>query len=341
MTGILEDLNRLKTQYQNMLLALPNVVGVGIGYKKSGGKTLDELSLVTMVRTKLPQQALQQDSVIPSELGGARTDVIEVGKLRAMQSMREHWRPAIGGISIGHYHVTAGTLGCIVYDSLYHTHCILSNNHVLANSNACSLGDPILQQGRVDGGILGRDTLAVLSRFVPLQFLNTSSFKPLPNFIARFGIKLSNMLNNAALKEYFSQRFPQINQVDAALGKPLDSSLVAEDVFGIGIPTGTQNASLGMAVRKTGRSTGLTSGEIEVVSATVIVSYGDSKTARFENQLITSAMCQGGDSGSILFTSNSTRVVGLLFGGSSLVTIYNPISSVSSALKISLASPCV
>lgn len=339
MTGILEDLNRLKFQYQNMLLALPNVVGVGIGYKKSGGKTLDELSLVTMVRAKLPKQAMQQDDIIPSELGGVCTDVIEVGQLRAMQSMREHWRPAIGGISIGHYHVTAGTLGCVVYDSLYRTPCILSNNHVLANSNACSLGDPILQQGRVDGGILGRDTLAVLSRFVPLQFMNTTSLKPLPNFLARFGIKLSNLLNNTALKEYFSQRFPQINQVDAALGKPLHSSLVNGDVFGIGTPSGIQMANLGMAVRKTGRSTGLTSGEIEVVHSTVIIRYGDSKTARFENQLITSAMCQGGDSGSILFTSNSTRVVGLLFGGSSLVTIYNPIASVFSTLNVSLTPP--
>jgi hypothetical protein len=85
----------------------------------------------------------------------------------------------------------------------------------------------------------------------------------------------------------------------------------------------------------------VTSGTIEVIHATVTASYGDNLTARFENQIITSAMCMGGDSGSVLFSADSNHVVGLLFGGSSLVTIYNPIQQVLSELNVSLTPPTV
>ncbi len=313
---------------------MPNVVGVGIGYKKSAGKTLDELSLVTMVRTKVPESNLPAKSIIPTEFNGVRTDVIEVGQLRAMQTVREQWRPAIGGISIGHYQVTAGTLGCVMYDARQNTPVVLSNNHVLANSNKGNLGDPILQQGVVDGGIVGRDTLAILARYIPLKFLSSQGYQPLPDFILRFGLKLSDFLRMPRWREYFEKMRTQVNQVDAALARPLDSSLISNEVYEIGTPSGLQNASLGLAVRKSGRTTGLTTGSIQIVNATVMVSYGDSLTARFENQILTTAMCQGGDSGSILFTTNTPKIVGLLFGGSSFVTIYNPIQTVLTALNI-------
>ena len=64
-------------------------------------------------------------------------------------SLRRRLRPAQGGFSVGHYKITAGTLGTCCYDlspfpSIPSRFYILSNNHVLANSNDAKLGDPIL-----------------------------------------------------------------------------------------------------------------------------------------------------------------------------------------------------
>lgn len=336
LTSYVEELSRIRKQYQNYLLAFPNVVGVGIGYKKKDGKTLDELSLVAMVRSKVSKVSLSKDSVIPDELGGVKTDVIEVGQIRAMQSVRDRWRPAMGGVSLGHYKITTGTLGCIVYDSLQHTPRILSNNHILANGNSCSLGDPILQQGRSDGGVLGRDTMALLTKYMPLKYLDSEDLKPLPDFVVRWGLKLSDLLNNAQWRIFFEKRSKKINPIDAALAKPLDASLVSDEVYSIGKPDGIQQANLGLKVRKCGRTTGLTSGTIELINATLVVGYGDTQNARFENQIVSTSMCQGGDSGSILFAANSTKAVGLLFAGSSQATIFNPIETVLETLRVSL-----
>ncbi len=92
-------------------------------------------------------------------------------------------RPAEGGYSVGHYQITAGTIATCVYDILpggttgsppaqgigTPPHCyILSNNHVLANTNAAQSGDPILQPGPYDGGTDPTDRIAALSRWVPI-----------------------------------------------------------------------------------------------------------------------------------------------------------------------------
>ena len=72
-------------------------------------------------------------------------------------SLRRRLRPAQGGFSVGHYQITAGTLGTCCYDlspfpGIPSRYYILSNNHVLANANNARVGDPILQPGPYDGG---------------------------------------------------------------------------------------------------------------------------------------------------------------------------------------------
>ncbi len=341
MTDVFNDLMALRIQYQDFLLALPNVVGVGIGHKKTGGNKLETLGLVTLVRAKMPVDSLPKGAAIPSELDGFQTDVVEVGHLRVMTSRLDRWRPAVGGISTGHFQVTAGTLGCLVYDLASGEPLILSNNHVLANSNACSIHDPILQQGRIDGGIVGEDTLATLARFIPIRFQAEAGSIKLPEFLIRLGLLIAGWFKNEKLKQFFENLLPRINHMDAAVAKPLDPQMVVPEVLGIGIPSGTAAASLDMLVRKSGRTTGVTEGTIEVLNATVNISYGDNQSARFEDQIITSTMCMGGDSGSVLFSAGTSQVIGLLFGGSSLVTIYSPIEPILSALKVSLNPPAV
>ena len=60
-------------------------------------------------------------------------------------------------------------LGCIITDYTDQKF-ILSNNHVIANSNLCSTGDKILQPGVYDGGVVGKDDVASLDRWVEVKF---------------------------------------------------------------------------------------------------------------------------------------------------------------------------
>lgn len=126
-----------------------------------------------------------------------------------------------------------------------------------------------------------------------------------------------------------------VNRIDAAVARPQDEADVLAEVLEIGPIHGTRPAELGLRVRKSGRSSGLTTGEITVLETTITVGYGDS-TAQFSGQIVTTAMSRPGDSGSVLVESGGPRAVGLLFAGSDLATIYNPISDVLRALAVEL-----
>src|SRR5437899_12519168 len=75
-------------------------------------------------------------------------------------------RPMV--FSVGHPAITAGTIGARVRDALGHVY-ILSNNHVLANSNGASIGDPEYQPGPFDGGTAA-DQIATLTDFQAIDF---------------------------------------------------------------------------------------------------------------------------------------------------------------------------
>ena len=124
------------------ILKFPNVVGYGIGKKNGDGP----VGITVLVEKKLPPQALAHRETIPTEIQGAKTDVIEVGRIVAYNH-KARYRPCPAGVSIGHYQVTAGTFGVVVKDLKTDRRLILSNNHVLANSNDAAVGDPILQPG--------------------------------------------------------------------------------------------------------------------------------------------------------------------------------------------------
>ena len=160
-----ERISQVKEQHWAELMAKPNVVGVGIGIKETRGEKTGEMSMVVLVRQKIPLDGLQPEVAVPAVVGGVPTDVIEVGDLRALQARTDRWRPAPGGVSIGHYRITAGTLGCVVRDRSTGARLILSNNHVLANSNDASPGDLILQPGPTDGGQASANRIGVLERF--------------------------------------------------------------------------------------------------------------------------------------------------------------------------------
>ena len=157
-----------------------------------------------------------------------------------------------------------------------------------------------MQPGRVDGGQFPRDMIARLTRFIPI----------------RFGGPL--------------------NYVDAAVAEGNFHDLDRE-IFWIGhVKPARFLNRVGEIVQKTGRTTNYTTGRVTSINATVNVNYGGGRVARMARQIVTTAMSSGGDSGSLLCDMNG-HAVGLLFAGSSRVTIHNHIMYVQNLLGIRVA----
>jgi hypothetical protein len=262
--------------------------------------------------------------------------VIQVGELKALQARTDRWRPAPGGVSIGHYQVTAGTLGTAVRDRSSGEQLILSNNHVLANSNEADSGDPILQPGAIDGGHTDSDTIAELARFIPIQFNLAPPSCGIASSVAGMANFLAKLIGSKHRLQAFYEDPLAVNQVDAAVARPVSATDISTEVLDIGEVSGTVEPALGMAVRKSGRTTAFTTGQITVLDASVTVNYGQNRAALFEGQIVTSPMSQGGDSGSLLVAGESLVGVGLLFAGSNQATIHNSIQNVLEALDIDL-----
>ena len=224
----------------------------------------------------------------------------------AILALTKRIRPAEGGFSVGHYKITAGTIATAVHDrspfpGIPRKYYILSNNHVLANSNDARIGDPVLQPGPYDGGTIPGDVIARLSRFVPIRFLAPGS--------------------------------TPLNLVDAALAEGPFHWLDRE-IYWIGYVKGVRSSvRIGELLQKTGRTTNYTTGRVTAINAIVNVNYGGSRVARFGRQIVTTSMSAGGDSGSLVLDFRE-NAVGLLFAGSSVATIINNIAYVQSLLGI-------
>jgi hypothetical protein len=281
-----------------------NVVGVGIGEKISAGSETGEPCVTVYVIAKAPRKDVESEALVPASVDGVATDVVAVGELVA-QPYRGRYRPARGGVSIGHVKITAGTLGCMVRRGA--RRFILSNNHVLANSNAAKSGDAIVQPGPYDGGRAPKDTIAKLAHFVPIKFGGIAA-----------------------------------NSVDAAIAAPVSASLVTPKNVWYGTLSASPVAPvMNRLVKKAGRTTQRTRGRISGINATVRVGYGPSGPALFRNQIVivslsSAPFSQGGDSGSLIVTDAGNRPVGLLFAGSASHTIANPIRSVLTALNVQI-----
>jgi hypothetical protein len=212
-------------------------------------------------------------------------------------------RPAPIGVSTGHPRVTAGTIGCRVKDASGKVYA-LSNNHVYAYENRASIGDNVLQPGAYDGGKDPRDAIGTLTAFERITFSRFAS-----------------------------------NKIDAAIALcPLANLSNSTPAGSYGIPSiTTAAATVDLAVKKHGRTTGLTLGKVFAINATVDVSY-DSGVARFVNQIVITpgTFSAGGDSGSLIVTQDGNHPVGLLFAGSTSYTIANPIDPVITRFNVKI-----
>lgn len=309
-----------------------NVVATGVGYKVVNGERGTELGIVCSVTEKRAAAELSAKDLIPDRVEDVTTDVVQTGRIRALQARTDRHRPAPGGISIGHRDVTAGTLGCLV--SREGELVILSNNHVLANSNEARTGDPILQPSSIDGGTFPPDHIADLAQFVPIRFLEPAppSESPTARAVIAFLNAICRGIGSRTRYRIVAEQAEE-NLVDAAIARPLEPADVSDEILEIGAIEDVARAELGTQLKKSGRTTGLTAGEVVQTDVTVDVDYGGGRTARFVDQFMAGAMSQGGDSGSAVL-DHENRLTGLLFAGSDNSTIINRISHVFSALGV-------
>jgi hypothetical protein len=318
------------------------ITGRWIGYRYRGGRRTDEVVEVVAVDEKKPIDQLDPEEVLPPEV-----DVVEavftiqsLTPLTTPQSLIDLRRPCPPGYSIGHEDITAGTLGAWVERD--GEVLVLSNNHVLANSNAGDIGDVILQPGAHDDP--SRQQFGVLADYVTITFNSLSDKKDkLPSKmwwklwkgIANFGAQLVG----CEYRLVVVKPEPVANTVDAALCLPDNPFYVdlTYPILGIEVD-GVRNLWLDDVVEKVGRTTRYTRGLVEGVDAEVTVNFDAGRTATFVDQVIIRGeegdFSAGGDSGSAILSG--TKIGGLLFAGGGGITIANRIENVQALLGFNI-----
>jgi hypothetical protein len=252
---------------------LPRPRGFGLAVRVSSAEALELPTLASVL-----------------DRWSAETDVRVVGPVRATSAgpplpaaARGRVRPLVPGVSVAHPDVTAGTLGAFVADAAGRV-LLLSNNHVLADTDRASVGDPVLSPGPADGGRPDVDRVATLTAFEPL----TASG----------------------------------NRLDLAVAAVDDPALVGGNPVPEGVLSGVVEEVLdGVAVAKTGRTTGHTTGTVTAVELDgVTVDYGCAQMLSFDDCLEVEgdgrSFSAGGDSGSIVYALDGLQALGLLFAGS-------------------------
>ncbi len=225
--------------------------------------------------------------------------------------LQQRIRPLVRGSSVAHVAVTAGTIAAFVTLADTDGVHVLSNNHVLADSDRGKVGDEVLQPGPYDGG--GPDdrvgTLAVAIALSAVE---------------------ANLVDCAVAKLDDGIEFDP-----TAFDGPVTDVVAPDQVRGL--------------VRKIGRTTGVTRGQISAFEVDGVPVGYDTGVFTFDNQVeiegVLGAFSAGGDSGSLITTEGDRLGVGLLFAGSTTggpggtgVTYANPLGAVLEALGATLDS---
>ena len=299
----------IQERHTSELLGIPGVLGTAIGVSPTGTPTLRVLLASGDVRG------------LPANIEGLPVSPVVTGMIMARSDPTLRQRPAPLGFSVGHFAITAGSIGARVVDGSGNVY-ILSNNHVLANSNDATIGDAIYQPGPYDGGTAA-DQIATLFAFKAINFSGGAN------------------TFDAAIARSTTVNLGFATPSDDAYGAP--SAQIADDANADGAFDNV-NDLLGLPVQKYGRTTKLTHGQITGINGTVTVCYEVLyifcvKSATFTNQLIIDAagFSGGGDSGSLIVTDDGAfHPVGLLFAGSSTQTIANRIDLILSYFSVAI-----
>jgi FG-GAP-like repeat len=291
------------------LMRQPEILGTAVGVGAA------DVPVLTVYVDRDAANAGDVVRNLPRELHGVGVQVQLTDKFRAMAHTAKQTPPIQLGTSGGWSKDLAngfccgGTLGSLV--KIGSTQYILSNYHVFesdivpgGNGIVASTGDPIIQPGLID-----------------------------VNCSANGAQTVGTLVKKSSL--------PGSN-VDCAIAQVV-SGMVRTDgaILEIGtISSTTVAAFIHQAVKKSGRTTGLTHSSVTGLNATVRVAYdnecagGTAFTKTFTGQIVIansgSKFLDSGDSGSLMVQDVATNphAVGLLFAGSSTNAIANPIGQV-------------
>ena len=300
---------RVQKAHTDEMFEIAGVVGTGVGLTADG-------QLAVKIFTREAGIA-----GLPESLEGVPVAVEVTGMIFALRALADpldpktrFTRPVPIGVSTGHPSITAGTIGARVRDVAGTGNNVyaLSNNHVYAVQNSASIGDNVIQPGTFDGGSLPDDFIGSLHAFEPIEFAK-------------------------------GRKIPS-NTMDAAIVVSSTDMLgYATPQGGYGAPSSTiASAVLFLPVKKYGRTTGLTLGQVSEINVMVDVCYEGfvvcTKWARFVDQIAITdgAFSGGGDSGSLIVTKEGNNPVGLLFAGSSTRTFANRIDLVLSRFGVTI-----
>ncbi len=292
----LDRVMAIQNAHSRALMNLQGVAGVATTLDENGTPCIVVLTEIADVKG------------IPSDLEGAPVKTAVSGKFTALGKPSKpapspapkidptKWfdRPVPIGVSTGNEgECSAGTIGCRVKkgSAVY----ALSNNHVYALENDAPKGSEVLQPGLYDSKCVydAANVIGTLSDFKKIVFSTDAN-----------------------------------NTIDAAIALSSKGKLgSATPSNGYGTPgSEPADAEINQKVMKYGRTTGLTNGKVYALNAVVNVAYS-SGTARFVGQIIITpgTFSKAGDSGSLIVTSDAKSPIGLLFAGSNMFTIANPI----------------
>jgi hypothetical protein len=303
----------IQERYTKDLMSNPDVIGTAVTLDENGEPAI--MVLVTSL-------AASKTAAAPAALEGVRVQYVLTDKIVAMKSSGvSHTAKQTTPIQLGtsggwrndlaNGYCCGGTLGSLI--QVGGQQRILSNYHVFeadivngGNGITAQTGDFIIQPGLID-----------------------------------VGCNANNAQNVATLVK--SSSLPGSN-VDAS-SATIISGMVRTDgaILEIGtLSSNTVAASLNQAVKKSGRTTGLSRATVSGLNATVSVAYdnecagGAAFTKTYTGQILTtnrgSKFLAGGDSGSLMVEDVTTnpRAVGLLFAGSNTLAVANPIGQVLS-----------
>lgn len=285
-------------RYRRTLLSVPGVAGVAAA---------DGKIIVYTESLESPE--------LPYRIQGVPVEAVYSGRFRLLAFAEPRFygeplppsaaektgrvRPAPGGVSVGHPQITAGTLGCRVFDSATGRRMILSCNHVIAlqwgNMRVGKRGDPVLQPGPYDGGTIS-DKIGELERWVPVELEGE-------------------------------------NYVDAAVAFATPPDAVSDEVLDIGRPGPPWEPRVGDLVRKSGRSTCHVKNRVEATNATVQV-WGWGVATFVDQIIVVNPFGAPGDSGSYVASEDGSKWAGLLFAGSETRTVVCKATHIARLLDI-------
>ncbi|KWT92721.1 hypothetical protein [Candidatus Magnetominusculus xianensis] len=290
-------------------LGFENIVGVGIGRKMINGQYTEQDCIKVYVAEKAALEQVDIKARIPKDINWIPTDIVATGEIHAL-SHKGRYRAVPGGVSVGHFLITVGTVGCMVKDSNNQLY-LSNNNHILADCNRAKIGDSIVQPGVCDGGKVPADVIGKLSHFVPIKFYDP---------------------------ETLPENLPE-NYADCAIVK-ISPEIVRNKNKCFGeLSDSITPCSKELLVKKCGRITQLTHGIITDCNALVKINYGTSGMALFKDQIVIQStkeqlpFSDRGDSGSLIVTEQGNNPVALLFAGSRTHTVAASISTVLGELS--------